>query len=649
MLILRELFYSPSERPTTRSAVRPGIVQLERASFGSKEIFWKGYEPSLNYVYIGDSRTRNLFYAHTRRLGVLSPEQYRDQSCKNNTFRYSNVEYCEEQEQGVHVQDIKILYRACWIYEQECFKKLQTKKTAEKYLQLEDSSNVHVVLNIGLHDALYRYKEIDAFKQELNKVLRTLVALRVRHLTWATMFPLLPPQSGRKPKFENWVDKNLNIEMFTRETNMLAEENKVTLLNCTQFFNHQDSRLSHDTLHLLDRVNDRLILEILWVHSEPATRSIRNKLWWEHSQMLNDSTCGLMHPMLRDNMTVAFFGGSVTSDGKIVRAFNSQSLEVLGVTTRVINLGEAATTSAYQSQCMSQTLRTTSVDVVVIEYCVNDATEPISTLQNLFQQVLALPSDPAVVYYCHRAPRNRFLFSNDTVSRHLNLAHEYGLMTFTNTFMLHNMLQADFPVLFRDNTHLTGHGGSVVARHLLKSIKQCSKEKSSLSPSQYVIRNNATTLRPPISCYTALGPPEHRNLHSLIGKASGWPFIEQSHQSALNGKNGYESSKAGQCLDISLHFSCANDTVSMFYLASADPNMTEVNLSIHACPKYSQVISGRAPQNSIVARRHLNFTSAGNCCSAEVRKYSIRVCTARNSQETSRFRLVAISRSSTYA
>ena len=49
-----------------------------------------------------------------------------------------------------------------------------------------------------------------------------------------------------------------------------------------------------------------------------------------------------------------------------------------------------------------------TIDVVVVEYCVNELYSYTSNLELLIRKILRMRSRPLVMYYCHVAPRNRF-------------------------------------------------------------------------------------------------------------------------------------------------------------------------------------------------------------------------------------------------
>ena len=445
--------------------------------------FRRGFDPSVSYVYVGDSRTSNLYHAHLRRLGIPRVSHYKNLTCANNTFRYNNADYCETQELGVIYNNITLLYRACWLAKQACFTKMQNQGSLRKYFQIETEGdlNLHVVMNIGLHDAIYHHKEEEKqfFVSSVENVMRALSSLNLKYVTWFGTFPLLPPQLGKSPKFHNWANHNLNMKWYESETALMATRHGFRVLNSTQFFDIADGRLSHDTVHLLDEVNDRLTLELIWLHADGTMQSVRSLLISEHSTLLNDTSCGVVRPSVNNNFTVGFYSGpGVFSDGNLVHAFENLARATLHLPVSTRGFEHVFLTShsnVTETGKVPHAIRNMRVDIAVLEYCASYVDHPNESSPEVALRVQGSSTNHFPIYYCHRTPRNRFSAQTEHGSILLKQALKKGVMSVTNQFMFSSMLYSDERTYFTDEFHLTPEGGTAIAKHLMRSIEMCEK------------------------------------------------------------------------------------------------------------------------------------------------------------------------------
>ena len=397
--------------------------------------------------------------------------------------------------------------------------------------------------------------------------------------------------------------------------------------------------LFHELLALLD--NDKML---------PITPE-GNSILHEFKPAL-DVSCGCQNTSaLRDleHITVAFFGGSVTADFLYVTSFQQNAVDIINKTVSTINFGEPATDASYQSMCVEHSLgqELGTIDVVVVEYCVNELYSYTSNLELLIRKILRMRSRPLVMYYCHVAPRNRF--SGLVSEAHLSLGQSLGLMTVTNSYMMSNMLKnsGTEEIVFRDDVHLTQEGGKIIAQLLLKTLAFCTsaqepvKAEASTCNISSVSSSSASNVSSHDQCFTALGPESHRNLRDIVASSS-WPFVEQQHRSAPNGKNGYETTVEDTCILFNLNLTCS-DSVSLFYLLSSQKSMGLAEVRHSECPERPQIISGYHDADlSIVSRVELNMTMLPECCSHAPKQVQLSVCSRQRVTAASRFRIIAL-------
>ena len=213
--------------------------------------------------------------------------------------------------------------------------------------------------------------------------------------------------------------------------------------------------------------------------------------------------------------------------------------------------------------------------------------------------------------------------------------------------MTRNMLKSkkEHGMLFRDDVHLSADGGKLVARLLLKAIAQCTKgyENQSMEMACTNLDSFSSTkdhISRKDTCFTALGPPENRNLAS-VAAAPAWPFVEQAHRSAPNGKNGYETNIDGDCMDFTINASC-HSRVYLFYLSSADVNMGKAAVSVGNCTSDVQLVDAHNPHGlSITSLVELQAFSDDACCEVELTPVKVSVCACAGDQGA-RFRVVGL-------
>jgi len=657
VLLLNLLFYDrawpifPTKLPRVTITESTSVYSEERPPSGGVE------SRSVNYVYVGDSRVRQLYEAHLKHLKLLNRQRYSLSACNENAFRYKHPTTCSESELSVMNKQQRVMLRECWRSDLACFQQLAAgAENAMQYLTIDQKHNFRVIMNFGLHDALY-LKDTSFeknFFQRLDEIFKIFHRLKNVELIWFSPFPLFPPEEGKTAKFASWATENSYIKEMAQTGNAIARKHNVAVLDISEFISPLVPTMSPDTVHpsaaimnylfheLLSLVDDHEIL-LAKVQPESILREFKPEL---------DVSCGCQSTTVLRNLehiNVAFFGGSVTADFLYVTSFQQNAVDIINKTVSTINFGEPATDASYQSMCIEHSLgqELGRVDIVVVEYCVNELYAHTSNLELLIRKILRMIPKPLVVYYCHVAPRNRF--SGLVSEAHLSLSKRFGLMTFSNSYMMSAMLKNSpaEKIMFRDEVHLTHEGGTMIAQLLLKTLAFCSSAHEPIEEGKSTC--NISSASPSVAssmlshdqCFTALGPESHRNLREIV-QSSSWPFVEQQHRSAPNGKNGYETAIDKTCILFSLNLTCS-ESVSLFYLLSSQKDMGLVEVTHSECPKRVQIISGYHDIDlSIVSRVELNMTRLPECCSNTPQQVQISMCSRQRVTAASRFRIIAL-------
>lgn len=601
-------------------------------------------------VYVGDSRTRHMYGAHLRSLGLDSSMHsyyYSDASCKNNSYRYLHEDACSKAETSVAIAEQQINYRACWRTDQECFQQLSgSVSSAEVYLQMTEHENIDLFLNLGLHDVVYKLCSPAVFLDRMRKLFSTLSRMPNLKVTWLAIYPLLPPQPDKVAKFPNFEELNTILRSVTNQTNQAALAYNIHVFDIAEKLTTWKANYSADTVHLKEDVDDYLFMEL--ANNSIETISMDPLSLSKLPGLSDDLSCGNQNytlPGANQSISIVFMGGSVTSDGKYIRGFKSFAEKNFQWITSIINLGEAGTGSLYHSLCWKQTSHGFGRDLasarfVIVEFCANDFDLHATSLRRLLLELLTTPSNPTVLYYCHLSPKSRMNSLGKgglTVQdRHWELAKKLGVIAIRDKLMIDMLLKRDESFFFRDAVHLNDRGGSRVGGRLAEALKICASKGHTVRQENFPPAKLENIVATRARCFTSLGPPESRNIHALV---NGWEFVQTKHISAPNGKNGYETTTPGACLHITLNISCP-PVVTLFHLASSSPDMGDATVSMNDCVGYSQLVGGRLPGATITRGRKLSLPQ--NCCST-YKNRTISLCTEhRHGKNSTRFRMIAI-------
>ena len=618
------------------------LTRLEKLSgfefVGSGNTTFQGTD----YIYVGDSRVRHMFAAHLR-YEDIEETWYDDDRCLNNSFRYSNVDHCANSESDVLLEDENaVRYRACWRTDLECFERLIAKP--QEYLKLRNSRRSKLFISIGLHDVVFRVSSEKNFVASLRNLMHSLseVFEFAEDVTWISLYQLFDPAQNKKPKFSSYKKLNKRLASLAERSNDVASSFSFTVFNVTENLHlSTSSALSPDTVHLYHDVESSLVTEML--NSSQHFHKVLDHLEKAGMNLTGSAStafsCGerpFILPPRSSHVKVVFFGGSVTSDNKMIQGFKRSSAKHMNWTVSAVNLGEPGTDSTYQAHCWEHTssghLR--GANFVFVEYCANDNDVNTVSLKRLLEAMLGLPGSPAVFYYCHRGPRSR-LQRREIPSAHLELAKSMGVNAVTNHFLLFNSRLCEDGLLFRDSIHLTQRGGDVIGDLLHKAIHKCSRWQNTSSKVIPFVANVT-----PSVCYSSLGPRGVRNLDPLV---SGWKFVEDSHRSAPNGKNGFEPFSRDSKMKVTLPSGCQYLNIKLFYIVSNKSEMGMVNVSISKCPGYTQTISGhgKAP---FTMTRAVTLNIPGRCCtSSNQLVIELRpVQRLKNVPNSTRFRVSAV-------
>ena len=609
-------------------------------------------------LYIGDSRTRHFFGAHLRSLGLdsrMHSYYYSDARCKNNSYRYANEDTCSKAETRIDTVEQPLNFRACWRTNQDCFKQLSgSVASAEAYLQMAKHETVELFINMGLHDAVYRVSSPSVFKERVCKLFSTLAKTPNLKVTWLGLYPLMPPRPGNRAKFANFEELNILLRSLTNETNKAAASYGFRVFDIAELLPWK-AEYSSDTVHLMEDVDDYLFLELT---NTSFPNLLKDPLSLSKPPGRSDVSCGnqtYSFPGANETVSVAFFGGSVTSDNKYITGFKAFADSKFQWITSTINLGEPATGSLYQSLCWKQTSHAfngtlASARFIIVEFCANDMDLQATSLRHLLLQLLATPSKPTILYYCHLSPRSRIRSlgqgGSTVYDKHWELANELGVIAIRDKVIIDSLLKREEQLFYRDAVHFNVPGGYLIGGRLAVALSICAKNKHqgvllrNTAPTN-LMDNAPTNLMDEISktrCYTSLGPPECRNMHQIV---SGWDFVQTRHVSAPNGKNGFETNISGSCLRISLNITCP-PAVTLFYLISPWPDMGDAIVSIDNCAGYSEILTGESSGLSITAGKRLAVPS--DCCSSHKNR-TVNVCSKRrkhNVSNSNRFRVMAV-------
>ena len=612
----------------------------------------------LLYLYIGDSRTR-LLYSNHLRSAHLNPDTpayyYDDQRCVNNTFRYGNVGYCSKRRTALQIgcgEYLAIL--ECWRSDLECFQRLQADSSSAISF-LEDVllrkidvslSEIKMVINFGLHDLVSGVSSPDDLVDGVVRVFENLASIDrpSLNITWVDLYPLIPPFENIQPKFPDWESINKDVTYAAPKLKAAATSFGFDLLDVAALLGDMRPSWSDDTVHLKDAINGYLELELLRV-LRPST--ILTNLTALHIPD-EDIFCGnqdFVLPKRGDRVIIAFLGGSVTSDQKYVGHFLETVKHSHGWNAKGINLGEPATGSAYQSLCWPQTSNGTlsEANIIVLEFCVNDFDTNASSLRRLIKSIKLSKRRPIVLYYCHLAPRYRFDFR--MLETHMNLAKELGITAVSNRFFMSNILKREESLFFRDDLHLTDRGAYHTGLLLLRAIETCAKNVHHAGPNQIgaqardAIKPRNRTGNEFQTCYTGLGPLGSRNIDEVVINTE-WQFVQDKHPSAPHGKNGFETTVAGTCLELALQIPCST-TVTLFHLFSSKASMGEAAVTLTKCENYYERISGFWENGLSITKEHV-LSIPANCCSKQ--SQILKICSLKRATTTnsSRFRVMAV-------
>lgn len=601
-----------------------------------------------NFVYIGDTRARLLYLAHQRALRA------------NSTWISSTEERLLHGCPSGVKDNFKIQYVPCKEIQEKCLQK-----------SVEQLTYVDVlIVALGLHDALKR-DGVSQRRHDFSLITTQAQELTPRQTIWVPPHSLIPPIShsfhmrlSDSVDRINYLVKEWSVEFvnfliaagYDNNTNIFHMQE--LLEDCGRVCNIYTGRTSTDGVDYWDEVYDYAIHQIAWIDASGGELEARNSAHASSAFVPGDWTCGsedLSSLVIKDELQVASFGGSVTSDGLYVNSFAKHLANITGQKVNVHNFGEPATDSTYQSLCLEHTLNSTEVqfDLVLVEYCVNDMRHPDVSLKQLMIKLISLnPSSAAVMYYCHRAPRN--IFGGELVDSHWNMTRDLGLIGYRSKSIINSVLRSrsEAELFYRDDVHLSQQGADVIGNILATGLLYCASQTGSsvVTPkidlgatTQGTLDHSPVAIESADVCFTALGPNETRNLAQVVEVQEGWEFVEHEHRSAPNGKNGYESITSGACMHVNINISsCAND-VYMFYLYAGDEDMGIVELSLEYCPSFSQQLNGYSGLGFAVTEGR-KIEIIPSCCEKLRGNQLLRVCSAQRAGQQShpRFRIIAL-------
>jgi len=614
------------------------------------------------HLYIGDSRTRALFGAHLSVLDLdpgASENYYEDARCANNTYRYSNTDYCLGKATLIHTScGNAIAVLECWRSDLECFAELYADPLragsliqgviGRSHLDKATSSifeSVTLRFNIGLHDMVYSIITPDDYIQRMVRIMDNIASVEnpILNVTWIDLYPLIPPKGETQPKFSTWAAINQNIEVVSPIVAASAKSFGFDVLNVSAFLGTSiPPQWSTDTVHLNGNIDEFLLHEMFHLSRD---RDFAAAMTSMTSRTAPDLICGtrsLNLPGEGEHVLVAFLGGSVTSDYKYISSFVDNAKIFFNWTVETVNLGEPATGSAYQSMCWSQTSggKLSNSNIIILEYCANDFDNG-NSIRRLLTSILASTRQPIILYYCHLGPRSRF--DTGVMESHMVVALEQGIMAVTNKHILKSVLNREEHLFFRDDIHLTEIGGHHTGYLLLQTLKHCSEMHRS-NPGQDLIddtaKNNTdkASPKPQTTCHTSLGPEENRNLDEIVTATESWHFVQDEHPSAPNGKNGYETNVSGSCLSFTLNVTC-NSVVKLFYRFSGDVSMGNAVVTLEACQEASTELNGYW-ENGFTITAQAEIHVPPSCCFDRPRP--LKICSLQRDTNSSKFRVMAV-------
>jgi len=499
---------------------------------------------------------------------------------------------------------------------------------------------------------VYRITLPGQFVSKLSKVFSVLMHLDpCLEITWISLYPLIDPQPGRDAKFPNYQHINNLITQVNSETNKSVSSAGFRVFNVSAYFPNLSPEMSSDTVHLSKRFDMYLVRELLNISTVGAAISKSKALLENHTidqSVSSMVSCGERRTQLPgrgEELLVVFFGGSVTSDGRMIAGFMKTAHDMFGWNVKAVNAGEPGTDSTYQSYCWQHNTGQNISDakIIVVEYCANDHDLETKPLRRLLLGLSSIKSSPFIVYYCHRSPKNRFKSTIPDI--HWELVKTLGIAAVTNLFILENTLKVEEELMFRDPVHLTPFGGAVSGELILRTFSKCAQEplssalKESPTREQHaeetLLKHSELSDENRTTCFSSLGQESYRNLRSI---ASGWPFIQSKHVSAPNGKNGFEGKVGGSCLTINANTTKRFEKVILFYLKSRDADMGKANVTVESCDGFSQVVDGHTESPVSVTRAQL-LSIPRNCALTGSVSRGLNVCKLGSGD---RFRVVAL-------
>lgn len=594
-----------------------------------------------NFMYFGDSRARLLFLSHLRALRadvIWVP------------VRQATEKYGCPASSGKAIQ---LMYAPCDEIQEGCFKNLGG-----------GVADLTLIVALGFRDALKRVG-MSQRKRDFAMIVAEARKFAPRITIWVPPHPVIPPLSGGfsdhlsltdagtvNDLLENWTFDFINFLSaagYHNQTNIFRIHD--LLADCTRACRIYTGRPSFDGIDYWHEVYDYAIHQLLWNDAAEIELLHRNITDVVSTLVQGDLTCGtqnLQKLLGKDDLEVAAFGGSVTSDGLYINSFAAHLANLTGKNIKLHNFGEPATDSTYQSLCLEHTLglAQTQLDLVLVEYCVNDMRPGDPNLRNLLKKLISLDHPPSVMYYCHRAPRN--ILGGMVMDAHWNLTTQLGLFGYRNKFMVNAALRSrsEAALFYRDDVHLNPLGADIIGFALAKGLHHCAATLvQNVSEVQFGSAPRTSSHLhdqfPGDACHTALGPPESRNLAEIVEAEEGWKFVEYEHRSAPNGKNGYESQAASVCMKIHVNISCSTD-LYVFYLSAGYEDMGIAKLSLHGCTSFQQELEGFSGLGfAVTANRKIDLSP---CCSMLPRHHVLRLCSANRPDDEShhKFRTIAI-------
>jgi len=597
-------------------------------------------ELAQHFTYVGDSRARHMFAAHARSLNLDPKRHYLDQRCHNNTFRYANADNCLNSENELHDDDgTRLLFRQCWRSSLSCWTQLTDNKLSFlRYLKLDPIHDHVIVVNVGLHDAIYNYQNIqNTYFAGLHRMFTFVSQFDHLHMTWVQPYPLLAPQLGKSAKFENWRDINGRIEAVASKSRLLAIASGIRAFDVREYIGDFTASMSPDTVHLMPDVDDTLLAPLIELQENNDKQASIEKL--NH----DDFMCGNQSFQLSssDSITVAALGGSVTSDGSYIQPFGNYLRLIFNKNVTILNFAEPATGSQYASSCAAHSLTSYAgtIDLVMIEFCQNDF-DPMA--EDLTKLINYLRLEYYVFYYCHLGPR---LMNSDNrvhvANQHWALMKNSNVLAFRNKGMMSMVSNNDTlkELLFRDAVHLKKpYGGNVVSELLAVSLLHCAG-KELKTRSERAGRN----ILKQGECYTNLGPKDSRNFQTIVNHSEGWRFVESEHHSTTTGKNGYEATSVGSCISLRATVNVCDRPIFLFYLSSGRESLGQVNVTTNGCD-HSQVISGFHEGSPYTHSTRARLSFLDRCCekTKDDAVKLINVCSIGDKTIQYKFRIIAL-------